>query len=77
LSVGFRLILVIPHWFALLFLNIAWHVTTVIAWFSIVFTGRFPSSLYRFGVGALRWNGRVQAYLLLLVDEYPPFSLAP
>lgn len=76
-SVGLRLIYAIPQVVVLLFVNIAWLVTTVIAWFAIVFTGRFPESLYEFGVGALRWNVRVQSYVLLLRDEYPPFRLAP
>jgi uncharacterized protein DUF4389 len=40
-----------------------------------VFTGTYPQGLYEFGVGALRWRLRVEAYLLLMVDEYPPFSL--
>ncbi len=38
-------------------------------------TGRYPDGLYQFGVGSLRWTTRVNAYALLLVDEYPPFSL--
>lgn len=45
------------------------------AWFAILFTGRYPKGLYDFGVGAMRWRLRVEAYVLLLVDEYPPFSL--
>lgn len=47
----------------------------MVAWFAILFTGRYPAGLYEFGVGVLRWNTRVEAYLLLLRDEYPPFSL--
>jgi hypothetical protein len=47
----------------------------VIAWFAILFTGRYPAALYGFGVGVLRWETRVEAYALLLHDEYPPFSL--
>ena len=74
-SVAFRLILVIPHILALWALGVAWAVTTVIAWFAIVLTGRYPARLYEFGVGVLRWNVRVEAYVLLLHDEYPPFSL--
>ena len=50
-------------------------VTTAIAWVMILVTGHHPGSLYRFSVGALRWRLRVDAYLLLMVDEYPPFSL--
>jgi hypothetical protein len=74
-SVALRLILAIPHLIVLLFVLIAWFLTTVAAWFVILFTGAYPSSLYEFGVGALRWRLRVEAYMLLLVDEYPPFSL--
>ena len=74
-SVAFRLILVIPQLLALWALGVAWAITTVIAWFSIVLTGRYPARLYEFGVGVLRWNVRVEAYLLLLHDQYPPFSL--
>lgn len=48
---------------------------TIIAWFAILFTGRYPRALYEFGTGALRWTTRVEAYLLLLTDDYPPFSL--
>ena len=45
-----------------------------VAWLAILFTGHYPEGLYQFGVGVLRWFIRVEAYLLLLVDEYPPFS---
>lgn len=74
-SVAFRLILVIPHLLAVWVLGVAWFFTTIAAWFSILLTGRYPKGLYDFGVGVLRWNTRVEAYLLLLDDEYPPFSL--
>lgn len=75
LAVAFRIFLAIPQLVALWILGVAWAVTTVIAWFAILLTGQFPEPLYRFGVGALRWNLRVEAYLLLVTDEYPPFSL--
>jgi hypothetical protein len=75
LSVGFRLILVIPHAIVLFFIGIAWAVTAVIAWFAILFTGNYPESLYRFGIGYLRWSLRVEAYVLLMHDPYPPFSV--
>jgi hypothetical protein len=75
LSVALRIFLVIPHIILLLFVVIGWSFTTIAAWFIILFTGAYPKGLYDFGVGALRWTLRVQAYLLLLVDEYPPFSL--
>lgn len=75
LTVAFRIFLVLPHLFLLWVLGIAWAVTTVIAWFAILFTGDYPRRLYGFAVGVLRWNIRVEAYFLLLRDEYPPFSL--
>jgi hypothetical protein len=74
-SVGFRIFLILPHLIALCFLSIAWCFTTIIAWFAILFTGRYPESLERFSMGVLRWNIRVEAYALLLHDEYPPFRL--
>jgi Domain of unknown function (DUF4389) len=76
LSIAFRLILLIPQFIAVWFIGVAWAITTIIAWFTIIFTGDVPESLYNFGVGALRWSTRVEAYLLLLHDEYPPFSLS-
>jgi hypothetical protein len=75
LTVAFRLILVIPHFFILFFLFIAWCLTTILAWFSILFTGSYPTGMFAFSSGVLRWMVRVEAYLMLLVDEYPPFSL--
>lgn len=74
-SVAFRLILAIPQLIVLLLVLLAWLVTVVIAWFAILFTGRYPEGLYGFGVGVQRWTLRVQAYLFLMRDEYPPFSL--
>lgn len=74
-TVGFRLILVIPQVIVLALLLFAWLVTAVIGWFAVVFTGRYPGGLWRFGEGVMRWSLRVEAYLLLLHDEYPPFSL--
>ena len=75
MTIFFRVLLVIPHYIALFFVFLAWCVTTIVAWFAILFTGGYPQSFYQFGVGALRWRMRVEAYTLLLVDEYPPFSL--
>ena len=75
LTVLVRLILAIPHVFVVAFLLLAWGVTTIVAWFSILFTATYPQGLYEFGVGVLRWRLRVEAYLLLMVDEYPPFAL--
>lgn len=75
-TVFFRAILVIPHVIILIFLTIAQVVITVIAWFAILFTGQYPPSMYDFSVGVQRWGVRVSAYIYLLVDEYPPFSLS-
>jgi hypothetical protein len=77
ITVAFRIFLAIPQLIAVWALGIAWAITTVIAWFAILLTGNYPDGLYRFGVGVLQWNIRVEAYLLLLRDEYPPFSLGP
>jgi Domain of unknown function (DUF4389) len=77
LSVGLRLIYAIPHLIVLFFLGIAWFVTAIIGWFAILFTGAYPEALYRFAVGFLRWSLRVESYVLLMRDEYPPFSLQP
>jgi hypothetical protein len=75
LTVAFRILLAIPHIIVLFFVLLAWCLTTIVAWFSILLTGSYPQGLYEFGVGALRWRLRVEAYMLLLVDDYPPFSL--
>jgi hypothetical protein len=76
LSVGLRLLLVIPHLIALFFITCFWWIITVIAWFAILITGRYPEGLAQPSIGAMRWALRVEAYLLLLVDEYPPFSFS-
>jgi hypothetical protein len=70
-------LLAIPHFILLLFLWIAFFVVTIVAWFAILFTGRYPRSLFDFNVGVLRWNWRVQYYAtsVLGTDVYPPFSL--
>lgn len=75
LSVAFRCLLVLPHLLALCVLSLGWCVTTIIAWFAILFSGRYPASLEPFSIGVLRWSTRVEAYVLLLRDEYPPFRL--
>src|SRR5688572_26326866 len=68
--------LAIPHYFLLFFLYIAAFFCVVIAWFAILFTGRYPRSLFDFVEGVLRWGNRIYAYAFILVtDEYPPFSL--
>ncbi|MFC1915038.1 DUF4389 domain-containing protein [Chloroflexota bacterium] len=68
--------LAIPHYIILWFLWIAAIVCVLLAWFAILFTGRFPKGLFNFVVGVYRWSLRVAAYAFLLTtDLYPPFAL--
>lgn len=68
--------LAIPHWIVLWFLHIGVCFCVIIAWFAILFTGRYPRALFDYVVGVNRWTWRVVAYAFLLVtDQYPPFSL--
>jgi hypothetical protein len=70
-------LLAIPHYIVLLFLWIAAIVVVIIAWFAILFTGRYPRGLFDFVEGVFRWGNRVIAYAALLVtDRYPPFALS-
>src|SRR3954471_9573671 len=71
-------LLAIPHYVVLVFLGLAALVSVVIAWFAILFTGRYPRALFDFVLGVGRWALRVSAYAFLLTtDRYPPFSLTP
>jgi hypothetical protein len=70
-------LLAIPHYIVLLVLTIASVFAVVIAWFAILFTGRYPRRLFNFVEGVMRWWLRVEAYAMLLTtDRYPPFRLA-
>ncbi len=70
--------LAIPHYVVLLFLYVAAVFVVVVAWFAILFTGRYPRRLFGFLEGVIRWHNRVAGYAILLVtDRYPPFRLAP
>ena len=72
----YKWFLAIPHLIVLFVLTIAAVFATLVAWFIILFTGRYPEGIFEFVVGIIRWNLRVVAYAFLLVtDEYPPFSL--
>lgn len=75
LTVFFRLFLAIPHFLIVGVLGLAWSFTTAVAWAMILFTGRYPKILYGFALGVFAWGVRVEAYVLLLRDEYPPFTL--
>ncbi len=69
--------LAIPHYIVLMVLAILMLLAVIVAWFAILFTGRYPKGLFDFVVGIMRWFLRVQAYVVLLVtDRYPPFSMS-
>jgi Domain of unknown function (DUF4389) len=71
-------LLAIPHYIVLVFLYIGAIVAVVIAWFAILFTGRYPRGLFDYLQGVGRWTNRVVGYAFVLVtDEYPPFRLSP
>jgi hypothetical protein len=74
-KVFLRILLAIPQLIVLALLFPVWALTTGIAWVLILVTGRYPEMLYGFGLGMLAWSARVEAYVLLLRDEYPPFTL--
>jgi hypothetical protein len=70
-------LLAIPHYVVLVFLWLAAFVSVIIAWFAILFTGRYPRGLFDFVLGVMRWTNRVIGYAFILVtDEYPPFRLS-
>ncbi len=71
-----KVITAIPHFIILSFLWIGALLVTVVAWFFILFAGRYPKGLFDYVVGVMRWGARVNAYVLSLTDEYPPFNLS-
>jgi hypothetical protein len=71
-------LLAIPHYIALFFLYIAAIVVVIVAWFAILFTGRYPRGIFDYVEGVIRWHNRVVGYAFILVcDDYPPFRLRP
>ena len=71
-------LLALPHYIILIVLAIAAFFVVIVAWFAVLFTGRYPKGMFGFVEGVLRWQNRVFAYAIVLVtDEYPPFRLAP
>jgi hypothetical protein len=74
-TVIFRIILAIPQFIVLFFLGIAAFVVVVVGWFAALVTGELPEFAHSFLGGVIRWEIRVNAYMFLLTDQYPPFSL--
>src|SRR5262249_51420565 len=70
-----KVILLLPHLFILYFVNLAGAVVVYIAYWVVLFTGKYPRGMYEFALGMLRWQTRASAWMLGLVDRYPPFSL--
>ena len=71
-------LLAIPHYIVLAILYIIVILVTIIAWFAIIITGKYPEGMFNFVVGVERWGYRVIAYAFLLTtDRYPPFRLSP
>jgi Domain of unknown function (DUF4389) len=71
-------LLAIPHVIVLAFLYLGVLIVVIVAWFAILFTGRYPRGLFDYVEGVIRWHNRVVGYALVLVtDEYPPFRLGP
>ena len=68
-------LLVLPHLFVLVFLSIGVFFAKLVAFFAVLITGRYPRGIFDFVVGVLRWSWHVSAYVGLLNDDYPPFSM--
>jgi hypothetical protein len=75
LTVFFRYFMVLPHALCLAALGIGVYVCVVIAFFAVLFTGKWPTGLRDYTIKVMRWGLRVQGYQMLMTDEYPPFEL--
>jgi hypothetical protein len=72
-----KIFMAIPHFIVIAFLDLAGLFAVIVAWFAILFTGRYPRGIFDFVEGVMRWNNRVIGYAVTLVtDQYPPFSLS-
>jgi uncharacterized protein DUF4389 len=70
-------LLAIPHYIVLAFLWLGALIAVIVAWFAILFTGRYPRGLFDYVLGVFRWTNRVAGYAFVLVtDRYPPFRLS-
>lgn len=70
-----KAVLLLPHLIAIYVLGLAAGVVALVGYLAVLFTGRYPRTLFEFVAGVLRWGTRSQAWLLGLTDRYPPFSL--
>ena len=77
LTTFFRYFMAIPQFIILYFLGIAAGVILFLSWWAILFTGRYPKSFFDFMTWYMRWSTRVNGYMYLLTDKYPPFSGDP
>ena len=75
LIVLIKALLIIPHTIVLGFLSIVAFLASLVGYVAVIVTGWYPKGLFNFQVGVLRWNVRVSAWFLSIVDEYPPFRL--
>ena len=75
LTIFFRGLMVIPHVIILYFISLAVSIVTLIAWFAILFTGKYPAGLLQFSTNAMHWSTRLSGYMLLLTGTYPPFAM--
>jgi len=71
---GLKFLLLIPHLFLLWFVGLAAGIVAIIGYFVVLITGSYPRGMWEFLLGVMRWQIRVNAWQLGIVDQYPPFS---